>query len=198
VNRVRRLTVLLVAVLAVSACSDAAGSGGGWSGTAISNPYPLPDQRFTDTAGEDVVPTDDFAGEVTLVFFGYTRCPDICNVVLANLASALRESRPAVREATRVVFISVDPTNDTPSVLREYLDRFDPAFRGLVADDATVESAAKDLHIGYERPDGTEAGHADHGTYTTGFVDGDAVVVWSQDTSVAELRADLRRLARLA
>ena len=180
----------------------------GWRGTAIRDGYPLPDQRFTDTAGSQVVPADDAAQGVTLVFFGYTHCPDICNVVLANIASALRGSSEDVRESTRMIFVSTDPARDEPTVVREYLDRFDPRFEGLVAPVATVEAAAQQLHVSYERPDGSVGGHdgdghaggyeVAHGTYTTAFVDGAAKVVWSDTTPVADLRADLARLARLA
>ncbi|MGH8893824.1 MAG: SCO family protein [Actinomycetes bacterium] len=171
----------------------------GWHGTPVRTGYPLPAQEFTDTAGETVVPAEDPDRPVTLVFFGYTHCPDICNVVLANIASALRGSPDAVRDATRLVFISTDPARDTPETLREYLDRFDPAYTGLVAPVATVEQAARALHISYERPDGSTGGYeVAHGTYTTAFVDGSARLVWAEDTSVAGLRADLRRLVRLA
>ena len=171
----------------------------GWKGTAISKGYPLPDQPFTDTAGHTVVPATEAADGVTLVFFGYTHCPDICNVVLANLAQALRGSTDAVRDDTRVLFVTTDPARDTPEVMREYLDRFDERFQGLTAPVGTVEKAAKALHVSFERPDGTTGGYVvDHGTYTTGFVDGDASVVWSDTTTVADLRADLSRLARLA
>ena len=75
--------------------------------------------------------------------------------------------------------------------MREYLDRFDPRFEGLVAPVGTVARAAEGLHISYERPDGSTGGHdgsghtggyeVDHGTYTTAFVDGKAKVVWSDD-----------------
>ena len=180
----------------------------GWRGTVIRAGYPLPDQRFTDTSGATVVPADEAADGVTLVFFGYTHCPDICNVVLANIASALRGSSAEVRDSTRLVFVSTDPARDEPAVVREYLDRFDPRFEGLVAPVGTVAEAARGLHISYERPDGSVAGHdgaehpegyeVDHGTYTTAFVDGAAKVVWSDTTPVADLRADLSRLARLA
>ena len=180
----------------------------GWRGTAIRDGYPLPDQRFTDTSGSQVVPADDAAQGVTLVFFGYTHCPDICNVVLANIASALRGSSEDVRESTRMIFVSTDPGRDEPTVVREYLDRFDPRFLGLVAPVATVERAAQQLYVSYERPDGSIGGldgegpagvyAVDHGTYTTAFVDGEATVVWSDTTPVADLRADLRRLVRLA
>ena len=180
----------------------------GWRGTAIRAAYPLPDQQFTDTSGSPVVPSDDAAEGVTLVFFGYTHCPDICNVVLANIAAALRGSDKDVRDGTRMIFVSTDPVRDQPRVVREYLDRFDPRFEGLVAPVGTVARAAEGLHISYERPDGSTGGHVgsghtggyevDHGTYTTAFVDGKAKVVWSDTTPVADLRADLSRLARLA
>jgi protein SCO1/2 len=180
--------------------AEVSGAGGSsWNGTPIRTGYPLPDQQFTDTSGVTVVPAEDAGDGVTLVFFGYTHCPDICNVVLANIASALRGSTPEVREATRLLFVSTDPARDTPEVVREYLDRFDPAYDGLVAPVPTVERAARDLHVSYERPDGSTGGYeVDHGTYTTGFVDGEARVVWSEDTAVADLRSDLARLARLA
>jgi protein SCO1/2 len=171
----------------------------GWAGTAVTAGYPLPDQTFTDTSGEEVVPAEDAGDGVTLVFFGYSHCPDICNVVLANMAAALRGSPATVRDSTRLLFVTTDPARDTPPVVRDYLDRFDPAFEGLVAPVGTVEQAAKELHVSYERPDGTTGGYqVEHGTYTTAFVDGEATVVWSDTTAVADLRADLGRLARLA
>lgn len=171
----------------------------GWKGTPITNAYPLPDQEFTDTDGRTVVPEEDVDAPVTLVFFGYTNCPDICNVVLANIAAALRGATPEVRAATRLLFVSTDPARDTPAVVRDYLDRFDPSYAGLVAPVETVEQAAQALHISYERPDGSTGGYeVEHGAYTTAFVDGEARVVWAEDVSVADLRTDLARLARLA
>jgi len=177
--------------------SDAARSA--WKGTPITDPYPLPDQEFTDTEGESFVPSGDADAPVTLVFFGYTRCPDICNVVLANIAAALRGATPEVRDATELVFVSTDPARDTPAVVREYLDRFDPSYAGLVAPVATVEQAARALYISYERPDGTTGGYeVEHGAYTTAFVGGEARVVWAEDVTVSDLRADLTQLARVA
>ena len=171
----------------------------GWKGTAITNAYPLPDQEFTDTDGRTFVPARDASASTTLVFFGYTNCPDICNVVLANLAAALRGASPEVRAATEMLFVSTDPARDTPAVVRDYLDRFDPSYAGLVAPVETVEQAAQALHISYERPDGSTGGYeVEHGAYTTAFVDGEARVVWAEDASVADLRTDLARLARLA
>ncbi len=160
----------------------------------------MPDLPFTDTEGQQVTPTEVARTPVTLVFFGYTHCPDICNVVLANFASALRGATPAVRKDVRMLFVTTDPARDTPDVVRDYLDRFDPTYEGLVAPVGTVEKAAKALYISYEKPDGSQGGNymVSHGTYTTAFLHGSARVVWSADTPVADLRADLTRLARLA
>ena len=91
---------------------------------------------------------------LTLVFFGYTHCPDICHVVMANLASALRRL-DAARSARTSGCCSSPPTRPaTPrDVLRDYLDRFDPAFVGLTGDrSSTVEPAAKALDVSYEKP----------------------------------------------
>ena len=196
------LPLLLVAGCASSSSSPAEIStvgSGGWRGTPITSAYPLPDQEFTDTSGAPFVPSGDVSTPTTLVFFGYTHCPDICNVVLANIAAAMRGLPPSVREQTRLLFVSTDPERDTPPVVREYLDRFDPAYTGLVAPVATVEQAASGLHISYERPDGSTGGYeVEHGAYTTGFVDGEARVVWAEDLSVADMRADILRLAELA
>ena len=202
-----RLAVALAAVALVAGCasgsSDTAISASGepgWHGTGVTKGYPLPDLQFTDTEGQQVTPTEVARTPVTLVFFGYTHCPDICNVVLANFASALRGATPAVRRDVRMLFVTTDPARDTPDVVRDYLDRFDPTYEGLVAPVGTVEKAAKALYISYEKPDGSQGGNymVSHGTYTTAFLRGSARVVWSADTTVADLRADLTRLARLA
>jgi protein SCO1/2 len=179
--------------------SPGASATGGWHGTEVTSGYPLPGQTFTDTGGRTVVPSEDVDSPVTLVFLGYTHCPDICNVVLANVASALRGASPQVRAATQLVFVSTDPRRDTPEVVRSYLDRFDPSFAGLVAPVETVAKAAEELHVSYDAPDPSPDGYeVDHGTYTTAFVDGRARLVWAADTTVADLRADLTRLARIA
>ena len=172
----------------------------GWHGTSVPDGYPLPTVPFTDTAGASTTLADEARTPVTLVFFGYTHCPDICNVVLANMASALRGTSSAVRKDVRLVFVSTDPQRDTPKVVRDYLDRFDPGFAGLVAPVGDVAKAARALYISYEKPDGSTGGSylVDHGTYTTAFVRGTARLVWSDTTPVADIRADLVRLSGLA
>ena len=104
-----------------------------------------------------------------------------------------------MRKDVRLLFVTTDPARDTPPVVRDYLDRFDPAYEGLVAPVGTVAAAAKDAATSATRSrtaaPATANYQVDHGTYTTGFLDGTAKIVWSEDTTVADMRADLTRLA---
>ncbi|MGZ4597981.1 MAG: SCO family protein [Actinomycetes bacterium] len=209
-RRLALAAALAAAALAVSGCAggsaaDAPGSpvavgksASSLHGTAIQHPYPLPDLQFTDTSGRRYVPAKDAAAPVTLVFFGYTHCPDVCNVVLANVAAALRRSDKEVRANTQLVFVTTDPQRDTDRVVRDYLDRFDPGYVGLRAPLATMKAAAAALHISYDGTTPVAGGgyEVTHGTQVTAFRDGRAAVVWSAETPVADLRADLAALAQ--
>jgi protein SCO1/2 len=118
----------------------------GFAGNLLERPYPKPAGAFTDTAGR---PFDWSATKpVTIVFFGYTHCPDICNTVMADVASALRRVDPQVRRKVDVVFVTTDPARDTGPVIRRWLDAFDPAFVGLTAPLPTIEKSAETLGVG--------------------------------------------------
>lgn len=204
---IRGAAVALAALALTAGCASSDGPGGdaaaelstgssGFGGAVIERPYPLPDQMFTDTDGRSFVPAEDAGDGVTLVFFGYTHCPDVCNAVLANVASALRRSDASVRNQVELVFITTDPERDTPEAIRGYLDRFDPAYVGLTAPLETVEAAAAAMYIAYggKAPANGGGYEVSHGTQVTAFRDGGARVVWRDDTPVKALRADLARL----
>jgi protein SCO1/2 len=204
----RRVAAAALGLALTAGCASASGgtaelaghpSAGGFAGTAIQHPYPLPDQAFTDTAGQPFTPAADADRPVTLVFFGYTHCPDVCNVVLANVASALRRVDASVRDQVEMVFITTDPERDTPDIVRGYLDRFDPAYVGLTAPITTVKAAAASLNIAYAGKEAAADGGYDvsHGTQVTAFRDGTSRVVWTAETPVKDLRFDLLRLAAL-
>jgi len=97
----------------------------------------LPVVSFTSDKDE-AFSTADLNGQFTLLFFGFTNCPDICPLSLAVLAQAKQQLEAANRTAPRIVLVSVDPARDTPSVLRQYLERFDPQFMGLTASEAAL------------------------------------------------------------
>src|SRR3712207_8127068 len=82
----------------------------------------------SDVCSSDLQPYDfgaQTAGTPTLLFFGFTNCPDICPTTMADVAVALRGVDPALAEDVQVVFVTTDPAFDTPEVLTEYLGRFD-------------------------------------------------------------------------
>lgn len=138
----------------------------GWNGVAVDGVPALPDADFT---GEDGAPYDLAAAmrqRPTLLYFGYTHCPDICPVHMASIAQAIEASdvRP---EQLNVVFVTADPARDTPEVLGDYMDNFDPSFTGLWAPQDVVDRVVVDLGLPapvIERKPGDDADD----TYTVG------------------------------
>ena len=102
---------------------------GPYAGTELSEPWERPDFTLRDTNGQLFAFRSATEGRLTLLFFGYTSCPDICPLHLANLADVL--DRPEMPRPI-VVFVGVDPARDTPTRVRAFLDRFDEDFIGLV------------------------------------------------------------------
>lgn len=101
-------------------------------GVVVQNPTPKPAFSLTDTGGENYSFVERTEGKLTLLYFGYTRCPDICPMHLFQMAQTL-EANPDVAANTEVVFISTDPEYDDAETIREYLDIFDEGFIGLTA-----------------------------------------------------------------
>ncbi|HEU0102539.1 MAG TPA: SCO family protein [Mycobacteriales bacterium] len=143
------LAALLLAAT-VSACGTSgeeplveigATSGSGLNGTDVSDVIRRPALSLTDTEGRTFALQDRPADELTAVFFGYTRCPDICPTAMADLAAARRQLSDADRRHLQVVFVTEDPATDTGPVIRRWLDAFDPAFTGLVGGDPTTQAA---------------------------------------------------------
>jgi protein SCO1/2 len=92
---------------------------------------PKADFTLTATDGRPFEFRRQTDGQLTLLFFGYTYCPDICPVHLANIAAVLDKLPPLRRDSVRVVFVSTDPERDTPERLRSWLDNFGHNFVGL-------------------------------------------------------------------
>ena len=109
-----------------------------YAGLDLAEPYRRPSFTLTDTTGAAYDFKAATAGRPTLLFFGYTNCPDVCPTTMANVAVALRRLDPAVARDLQVVFVTTDPAFDTPAVLGEYLGRFDAdlptPFIGLTGD----------------------------------------------------------------
>jgi len=123
----------LGALAASAGCGVPADGGrlGELRGSVMDPPIPKPDLVLTDTRGQAYDLRRETDGYLTLVFFGYTYCPDVCPVHMATLGAAIGDLQPEVRDRTKVVFVSTDPERDTPERLRAWLDGFDPSIVGL-------------------------------------------------------------------
>jgi protein SCO1 len=117
------------------------------SGTWLPRKKLISDFQLTDTNGRPFTPRE-LAAAPSLVFFGFTHCPDVCPTTLVKLRQ-IRE-RVAI-PGLRVLFISVDPERDTPSVLSRYLQAFDPQFQGLTGDPAALARVAAQFNVAFNR-----------------------------------------------
>lgn len=107
---------------------------------------PMPDVRLIDQNGA-VQPVDQLQGAWTVLFFGYTFCPDICPTTLAELRQLKGMLPEEIRDNLRVVLVSVDPARDTPQQLKEYLGFFDAEFRGLTGELADIQKLSNSVGI---------------------------------------------------
>ena len=107
-----------------------------------------------DTAGERYDFREQTAGRPTLLYFGYTSCPDECPTAMADIAGALRATPSPLRGKTRVVFVTTDPDRDTPARLRAWLDGFSTDYVGLVGTQAEVDAAQQAVGVSPARKGG--------------------------------------------
>ncbi len=114
-------------------------------------PLPITEMAFTltDHRGNTVRPAD-WIGRPTLVFFGFTWCPDVCPTTLSDISGWLEDLGPDA-DRLNTVLISVDTERDTPDVLAEYLSNFDPRIIGLTGPLAEIERAAAGFRARFEK-----------------------------------------------
>ena len=132
------------AFLALSLHETPRGAAGTLLASAIGGPFQLVDQN-----GKTVT-NADLKGKWSLVYFGYTHCPDACPTALNDISIALDELGPK-RDAVRPVFITVDPERDTPDVLKSYVTAFDAPILALTGTPEEIAQAAKDYRVYYAK-----------------------------------------------
>jgi protein SCO1/2 len=167
--RVRRLTaataLAAAATLALTACGGSSGNQPvasvsvpadaptASSGTVTLNPpFAKPNLVLTDNHGQTYNLIKETAGKPLLLYFGYTHCPDVCPTTMADIANAARTLPKAAQQQLQVVFVTTDPTRDTPQRLNQWLGAIDPGFVGLTGDFSQIQVAAKSVGVGISAP----------------------------------------------
>ncbi len=111
----------------------------------------MPQLEFTLTNDEGkTVSAEDYRGKVVLLYFGYTHCPDVCPLTMAHLHVAMQRLGN-LADGARILFVSVDPTRDTPEVLHGYVNAFDARATGLTGKPRAVEALVKRYRSAFTR-----------------------------------------------
>jgi protein SCO1/2 len=195
--------------LALTGCA-AAPAPAAFHGTRPGNPWDASATTLVDTQGDAFALTDSDS-PLTLLFFGYTNCPDICSQEMADITSALARLDDAQREQVEVVFVTTDPERDDAAALTRYLGAFDDSFIGLTGSVEDVRTVATDMYVHAEPVPGDDAGqgsadtkaleeagddylvaHDDH-TFAMN-ADHEVVALWNRDITSQQLAEDFQTL----
>lgn len=171
-----------------------------YRGGLVSPPLPKPKFTLTDTSGTAY---DFFAqtqGHVTFLFFGYTRCPDMCPLQMQMIAQALKKMPKEAADQLRVVFVTTDPERDTPAVLRSWLDHFDKRFVGLTGSQSAIDAAQVAANLSPAKRSATRASGAydlAHAAFALAYTkDNLAHVIYPVGVKEEDLAHDLPYLAK--
>lgn len=163
------------------------------SGTWYPEARAIADFKLQDTAGQPLT-RQRLEGAPTLVFFGFTHCPDVCPTTLLKLAQV---TRLAQVKDLRVLFISIDPQRDTPQGVGQYVHAFDPGFLGATGDAAAIAALAAGFGVAVNRVELPGGDYTmDHSAVV--FVLDDAthiVAIFTPPFDVKAMAADLRQAA---
>ncbi|MGW5021368.1 MULTISPECIES: SCO family protein [Streptomyces] len=123
-------------------------------GAVLDQPFEKPDLTLTDTHGKSYDMIEETKGHPTLLYFGYTHCPDVCPLTMSNIASAKASLKKKLGKKAlddlRVVFVTTDPKRDTPEELGKWLRGQDPSFIGLTGDFDTIQAGARSVGVHVE------------------------------------------------
>ncbi|MBF4160662.1 SCO family protein [Nocardioides acrostichi] len=191
------VAVLALVLAALAGCSSDAAPAGTFTGSRVDPPFDVADVTLTDTEGQPFSLTDP-GQRLSLVFFGYTHCPDVCPLVMSTISSALTRLDDADRAQVQLVFVSTDPTRDDADTLRNYLRGYDPTGVGLRGSLGDVATLAKSVGIFVADAQQLASGGYDLGSHGSQIIgvdgDGRAPVFWDGQVSSAELAADVHTL----
>ncbi|NMT64924.1 SCO family protein [Marinobacter orientalis] len=189
------ITALLAATALLAGCF---GDEGSWRGKDISGLMPELAFELTDTSGNTLT-ANETDGEIRMLFFGFTSCPDVCPATLQKLSRAVREMPGELQDDTRIVFVSVDPQRDTPERIASYVDFFSERAIGLTGEEKALRQLSKRYRttFGYDDPDAEGNYNVSHSGAVYVFDrEGAARLLFRPDLSVEDIRTDLVALAQ--
>ncbi|MDL0433520.1 SCO family protein [Marinobacter sp. TBZ242] len=193
--RMLSVTAMTVATVILAGCL---GDDESWRGKDISGLMPELAFELTDTSGNTITASET-NGEIRMLFFGFTSCPDVCPATLQKLARAVNDMPDNLQKDTRIVFVSVDPRRDTPDRIESYVDFFSERAIGLTGEEKALRELSKRYRttFGYDDPDAEGNYNVSHSGAVYVFDrEGDARLLFRPDLSVEDIRADLVALAQ--
>jgi protein SCO1/2 len=164
----------LFCLLSISASVVLAQHGSAYRGGMVTPPLPKPRFVLTDTSGAAFDFRQRTEGYVTLLFFGYTNCPDQCPMHMATLGAALKKLPGGIADQVKLVFVTTDPARDSPAAVQRWLDLFDRRFIGLSGTEQAIEAVERAAGV----PLATKTGPA-NGEY--GVAHANFVLAYSKD-----------------
>lgn len=166
----------------------------GMRAIVLPKPYQVSEAALIDTDGQTASLPSVATKPITLVFFGFTNCDDVCPTTLGNIAAALARVSDEHRQEIGLVFVTSDPARDDPQTLRRYLDRYDPAFVGLTGEMDQIVATGDSLGVYVEMGEPLASGgyEVTHGDHVIGILpDGTAPLLWTSGFTSKQLAADL-------
>ncbi len=193
-TRLPFLSLLVAGLILLSAC----GGSYQFKGGVVNPPQTAPDFILTDQYGKPFRISEQ-QGKLTLVFFGFTTCPDVCPTTLSDIKAAQRELGSDA-DKVQVVMVTLDPERDTPERLNTYMTRFDPSYLGLTGSPETLAKVYKAYGVTVikrDLPDSALKYTFDHSTFTY-VVDqkGAWPLAFVLGMKPADIASDLRFLIR--
>ncbi len=148
-----RIPALLAALCVAALLGACDGGGPKFRNVDITGADYAKDFALTDHNGKART-LADFRGKAVVVFFGFTRCPDVCPTTMVELKQVMAKLG-ADADRVQVLFVTLDPERDTPAVLSQYVPAFDPRFLGMYTDPASTLKTAKDFKVYFEKRAGS-------------------------------------------
>ncbi|WP_327284257.1 MULTISPECIES: SCO family protein [unclassified Streptomyces] len=209
-TRVTVAALVAAAALTLTACggepakpnsvTQITGQSKAGAATVLDRPFDKPELVLTDTTGKPWNLREQTKGKPTLIYFGYTNCPDVCPLTMSNIAVAKKALPKADQDKLQVVFVTTDPERDTPDSLGAWLRAQDPSFTGLTGDFATIQAAARKLGIGIDPPKKEADGSvvSMHGAQVIAFSPktDEGYLLYGEGTTVDNYTADLPKVIK--